>query len=547
VNARSQGAPVHTSPETPGSKARVSARRVREARVFPRHAAPWIALGAFLLYAATGGGRIAGSDEVTMFQLARALSTGAVAVPEGATLQGKEGRFYSKNAAAQAIAALPLVAFGDAASRTAGMPPERRELASRFVASFFNALVASALLAAFFIAARALGASSGGAFAATLMLGFATPLWVYAKSFMAEPLQALGLLLALSGSARSAAGDRRGAKLAALGVFIAVSAKLVMLPLAILALWPLAGRRSDGTPVRGRALAVAALVAALGGHLIYNLARFGTPFETGYGRQAGASAWSTPIWVGLYGLLLSSGKGVLWFAPAVWLVPRGLRRMRSLAGGDRSGLAIAARRASAAIVAIGAFALLLYSMFEHWAGDGSFGPRYLVPVLPLALLAVAFALTRASRTMKRVAWVLGVAGLIVQLGGVFIYFGAQMREAGDYPYKLSLSDPHFMEASHFNPRFTPIFDHWRMLHRNLREHLHGGAPRLHPVEGADPRLGISADEQQSLLHGFDVWWLYAQYAGLPAAPIWLALLVMLGVSAWAWSRAWRSIRAESSA
>src|SRR6185503_2379558 len=136
---------------------------------------PWIALGAFLLYAATGGGRIAGSDEVTMFQLARALSTGAVAVPEGATLQGKEGRFYSKNAAAQAIAALPLVAFGDAASRTAGMPPERRELASRFVASFFNALVASALLAAFFIAARALGASSGGAFAATLMLGFATP------------------------------------------------------------------------------------------------------------------------------------------------------------------------------------------------------------------------------------------------------------------------------------------------------------------------------------------------------------------------------------
>src|SRR6185295_12945111 len=140
-----------------------------------------------------------------------------------------------------------------------------------------NALVAAVLLAVFFTGARAMGASAGGAFAATLMLGFATPLWVYSKSFMAEPLQALGLLLALTGSARAAAGDRRGPMLAATGVFLTVSAKLVMLPLALLALWPLAGRRSDGQPVPGRLLVIAALAAALAGHVAYNVARFGTP------------------------------------------------------------------------------------------------------------------------------------------------------------------------------------------------------------------------------------------------------------------------------
>ena len=199
---------------TAGTDARVAARRKREDRVTPAQTVRWIILGAFLVYATFGGGRIAGSDEVTMFQLARALTEGTVAVPEGATLQGKDGRFYSKNAAAQAILALPLVASGDAAARTAGLPPEQRELAARFVASFFNALVAAVLLAVFFTGARAMGASAGGAFAATLMLGFATPLWVYSKSFMAEPLQALGLLLALTGSARAAAGDRRGALLA---------------------------------------------------------------------------------------------------------------------------------------------------------------------------------------------------------------------------------------------------------------------------------------------------------------------------------------------
>ena len=535
------------SPVTAGTAARVAARRSREDRVTPAHTARWIAVAAFLLYAATGGGRIAGSDEVTMFQLARALSRGEVAVPEGATLQGRHGRAYSKNAAAQAIAALPLVAVGDAAARGAGLPPARRELAARFVASFFNALVTAILLGVFHAAARALGAGSGAAFAATLMLGFATPLWVYSKSFMAEPLQALGLLLALTGSARAAAGERRGTKLAALGVLLAVSAKLVMLPLAVLVLWPLAGRRSDGTPVPGRAWVLGALLAALAGHLVYNFARFGTPLETGYGRQAGASAWSTPLWVGLYGLLLSSGKGVVWFAPAVLLVARGVARMRHLAGGERSGVAIAARRASAAILATCGFAVVLYSRFEHWAGDGSFGPRYLVPVLPLAMLAVAFALTGVSRAVKRVAWGLGALGLLVQVGGVFIYFGAQMREAGDYPYSLSLSDPRFMESSHFNPRYSPILGHWSMLHRNAIEHLHGDAPRLGQDSEVDPRLGISAGEQQALLQGLDVWWLYAQYAGLPAAPIWIALFVLLALSAWAWSRAWRSSRAESSA
>lgn len=544
------------TPRTAATDARVAARRAREGRVLPAHTARWIALGAFLCYAAFGGGRIAGSDEVTMFQLARALAQGGVAVPEGATMSGADGRHFSKNAAAQAIAALPLVAFGDAAARAANLPPARAELAARFVASFFNALVTALMLAAFYTAARALGAARGAAFTATLLLGYATPVDVYAKSFMAEPLEALGLLLALTGAARAAGGDDRAARLAALGAFVAVSVKLVMLPLALLALLPFVARRSDGKPVPGRMLALGGIAAALALHAVYNVARFGTPLESGYGRQAGASAWSTPLWVGIYGLLASSGKGLLWFAPPLWLVPRGIRRLFAHPGGERSGAAIAARWAGRAILATSGFALLLYAAFEHWAGDGSFGPRYLVPAIPLLMLAVAFALTGASRAVRRAAWALGLIGMLVQAGGVFIYFGAQMREAGDYPYTRSLSDPHFMESSHFHPRFTPILGHWRMLVRNAAEHLQGRAPRLAAVRSGtdtatvaaavDPRLVISADDQQALLRGLDVWWLYAQYAGLPAAPLWASLLALLAGTAWAFRRAWRTMKAESS-
>jgi hypothetical protein len=364
------------------------------------------------------------------------------------------------------------------------------------------------------------------------------------------------LLLALAGAAL--AEDLGWRRAGALGVLLAVSVKLSMLPLALLALLPLRGRLRLAAPF------VVALALALAGHLVYNLARFGTPLETGYGAQATPAAYTTPLWVGLYGLLLSSGKGVVWFAPLLLLAPAGWRavrrthaaparepgRVRHVAMGllrflprwmrpeweeyvpERRHDAL--RRVLPAVAVMGGAALLLYGTFEHWAGDGSFGPRYLVPLLPVAFLAVAAALEHPSRLRRRVAGALALAGLLVQIGGVAIHFGAQMREAGDYPYTRALSDPRFMEESHFNPAFSPILGHWRMLVRNAGEHLHGELPQLAlggtgaaaeaaPADSTattrDVRVGVNADDQRRLLHALDFWWLYAAYAGYPALPL----------------------------
>ena len=513
--------------------------------------AAWaLTLGAFLIYAASGGGRIVGSDEVTMLELSRAMLHGHIAVPEGATMTGRGGRSYTKNAGGQAVVALPLVAAGELAAHA--VPPARRELAMRAVASFFNAAVSAALLGVFYATARALGASGGAALAGALLLGFTTPLWVYAKSFMAEPLEALGLLLALGGAARARVGGRGAGPQAALGILLAVCSKLGVLPLAIAALFPMAR-----APRRTWRWPLAALALAFLAHAAYDVARFGTPFETGYGAQASWAAYTTPLLVGLYGLLLSSGKGVMWFAPALWLAPAGWRVMRASAG--------RARATAMAVLLMAGAALLLYGRFQHWAGDGSFGPRYLVPVLAPAFLLVTFALDHASRARRAAAALLGVAGLFVTLGGVAIYFGAQMREAGDYPYTLPLDHPHFMESSHFNPYFSPIVGHWRMLSRNLSLALSGQGPHIAgaaadsaaraeaaptgrpaangraaasakrgatsraetPATAAPgaARLGLGEEDQRALLHGLDFWWTYAAYAGLPAVP--LALLALM--------------------
>lgn len=506
-----------------------------------------VALAALLVFALTGGGRITGSDEVTMFELSRSLLHGRIAVPEGATLRAADGRFYTKNTAGQAVLAAPLGAAGEAAAAAAGFPPARAPLASRFVASFFNAVVGALLVAAFYAFARRLGATPVAALAAAAMLGCTTPVWVYAKSFMAEPLQALGLLLALGNAALASAGgaralpdERRRLWFAALGAFLAVSAKASMLPLALLALSALGRARPARwlVPLGGIALAAA-------GHLAYNVARFGNPFESGYGAQASAAAFSTPLLVGLYGLLLSSGKGVLWFAPAVWLAPAGLAemvRVRPHSGEPRHG--VPARHAAWAAAAVWAAGLVQFGTFQHWAGDGSWGPRYLVPMLPLAFLPVAFALTVATRARRRLAWALGLAGLVVTLGGVGIHYGAEMRAVGDYPYTRALDDPHFMEASHFNPRFSPIVVHWAMLADNAASHLRGDLPAIGAGGPVDPRLGITAADQQALLRAIDVWWLYARYAGVPPLPL-AAAAAALAVAAFvACARALRSARGE---
>jgi len=306
--------------------------------------------------------------------------------------------------------------------------------------------------------------------------------------------------------------------------------------------------------------------------------------------QATLAAYTTPLWVGAYGLLISSGKGVLWFAPALWLVPAAWSRLhrphdepkhqpsrfqRALRGIARwlPGVGRAAesevvvehrfddlRRAAQAIAWMWAAAIVLYGTFEHWAGDGSFGPRYLVPLLAPAFLLVAYALQHPSRARRRVAKLLALAGLLVQVGGVGVHFGAQMREAGDYPYTLALSDPRFMSDSHFNPAFAPVLGHWRLLARNTAEHLRGEMPRLGlaggatwepaadssataaTARGANPaapsRVGVSAGDQARLLHALDFWWLYAAYAGLPAMPLQalVALLAAFGLAAAARAR-----------
>jgi hypothetical protein len=483
--------------------------REEKRRFMTRTRLAWFfGMAVLFLYLATAAGRITSSDGYTVFLLTESMiERQSVAVPEGNAETGPDGKLYPKAGIGQALVSIPMNIAGRVFAPL--FPSGMRGFAERAATSLTTALAGALLAVITVLLFMELGLTPREAVVLALVLSFGTPIWVYAKIYVAEVLLALYLSFVLYGVVRLQNGASRGASaLTGLGLGLAALTKYAVMPAAgILALPALRQWRHWRVVLIGIVVFLVLLATALW----YNEVRTGSPWSTGYGRQGTASAFTTPLFVGLYGLLLSSGKGIIWFAPIVLLVP--------------AGLAAWWRKDRWMAVAVGAALILttlLYAGFEHWAGDGSWGPRYLVPLIPLALAAVAVRLADRERGRRKLWWaavvVLGLAGITVQKGGVFISIGAQMREAGDYPYELPLNDPRFMTESHWNPYFSPIVGHWKMLSRNLGEHLRGELPRV-SLRGGGGRLGLDERQAEALTHGLDVWAAYGIYAGLPRAPL----------------------------
>jgi hypothetical protein len=85
-----------------------------------------------------------------------------------------------------------------------------------------------------------------------------------------------------------------------------------------------------------------------------------------------------------------------------------------------------------------------------------------------------------------------------------------------------------MNESHWNPYFSPIVGHWKLLVRNAGEHIAGRAPRV-TLQGAGGRIGLNSQQAQRLTHGFDVWPAYAIYSGMKPTVVlgcWSFLLII---------------------
>jgi hypothetical protein len=243
----------------------------------------------------------------------------------------------------------------------------------------------------------ALGYSTGIALGTSLLFALGTSAMVYAHYYFTEPLSGLTLVGSILGLyVYRARKQERYAWLAGVTMSLAVATKLInilflvpVLAYAVGSLWPevCASRRVRNKEalvnvwrMKSRWLPVGLpLVLTLALLGVFNALRWGSPFASGY------PAWERfthPLLAGVWGLLFSSEKGLFVYNPilivSLLALPLFWRRHRSEA---------------LVILAVAALHILVYARWHDWRGGVAWGPRFLVPLLPLLILPLAPLLT----------------------------------------------------------------------------------------------------------------------------------------------------------
>jgi hypothetical protein len=225
----------------------------------------------------------------------------------------------------------------------------------------------------------------------TLVIVFGTPLLAYALTDFSEPGVALMIacaVYALDAVSRMSRVAAYGAGAAAGGavLFRTDSLPMVAVPVAIALLVLSSDRWTDARRFAIGAASFAVIWMA------YNAARFGSPFASGYHNQP----FNHGLLPGVYGLLLSPGRGVFVYVPVLLIAVAVIPKLR---GRDR----VLALLAVTLLVA----RLLMYATWWSWYAGDVWGPRFLMPVIPAFAPALASGLERWQRSSVVRALIVG--------------------------------------------------------------------------------------------------------------------------------------------
>jgi hypothetical protein len=407
--------------------------------VTPPRSALRVALGLVLfvqaLYLLSASGHLRGQDQEYFYRMACSIAREHTFAIEPLVLnnrelagaRGRDGKFYAQYAPGLPLLLAPIVLLGDKISEH--LPrlkanyqwphQDDQDIAPRILISYFNIPVTAVTAGLLTLLVTRLGYPIGAGIFAGLSFAVSSFAWGQARIIFAEPLQGLfllagGLLLLRATPAQALLG----------GCMLALAILVKITSILALPAFLLLPNEHGELLCRRRSTLVALIVPvviSLGAYGWYNWIRFGGLTATGYSATYGGtsqSSWNpigNPL-VGLYGLLLSPGRGVLWYAPLIAIAAVSARHFYS----ERP---VTGR----AFIVLAAAWLAAHSAIKGWEGGWGWGPRYLLPVLPFLLVPLA----AAWRSFKGKLACLGlfVVGVVVQLPGALIDFITSGRES----------------------------------------------------------------------------------------------------------------------
>jgi len=403
-------------------------------------------------------------------------------------------------------------------------PAHSQEAVLRLVYLAANSMMTALTGGLLFLLARALSAARRSAALLAVAFGLGTWAWPHSQTDFSEPGTALMLTAATLAAVLwwRTPTLRRAALVGLLAgcVVLTRSSTLVFVP--VFMIFGLSCTQVEGGPTRLRQAAAFSL-GGLGPALLFAInsyVRFGSIFDNGYPNFS----YATPIYEGAFGLFLSPGKGLLWYAPVCIVVVFGLRRSF-----------IAHHRYALFVAAILAAHLAIYARFQIWSGENAYGPRYLIPVLPL-LVALLAPIIDSGREWLRGVKVAAIAGFLIPgLLGSTMYFNGVYWDNGfavtqnmDSPGVLTTVQQYV--AYNFQPRSSPL-----MLHvRSLIDLFHNTLDRLQGQAGGITPLPVPYDER---IHWYaraielDMWWAWWPSTGGTAAGYFF-LLAPFGALVW---------------
>jgi hypothetical protein len=456
------------------------------------------AAGICLVYLAFFPAVIYSMDGNSMIAVSESLVTGhGFAVPvAGLGVIGRHGVYYSRWYPLLSILALPLVGIAIFASHHLGLP-------QHYVAALFAVILSPILTAVsalmVVLLARRLGATTRGAILAALGFAFGTIAPVYSRLFFADPLLAL---LTVTGIYFALVDQWRGAIAAALLAVLAKPTGIILGPcLGSYLLCKRQPARRWIAPWGGTAVGV--LI-----YLAYNWARFAKPFDFGQPETFALHIIPNAI----AGLLISPGRGLLWYSPAVIAVA-------AVPG------TVFKRWEGGLVIGVAGGYLAEHSVWMSWAGGWSWGPRLLLPALP-GLMALCGLLERRRR---RLLVALTIAGFIVNAPTMISFFERYYQEA--------LAANISATAQTWNPRFAPAFRIWGAAWRETADAYSSADQVGRFVHQAGTEPLENKVESSRTLRVLNLWWWMLPAVGIPRIAGAAASLILLIAGLWLISRA----------